>query len=163
MVGIGVVLKQEGRPVEYFSKKLNKARQKWTTYEQELFVIVQSLKHWEHYLLHAEFILHTDNQPLIFLHSQKSLNRLHARWAIFLQRFTFVIQHKVGKTNRAADALSRQSTLLTVLHHEVIGFEEMKSQYATDEDFANIWASCQASKPPPPNFHIQDGYLFWSN
>ena len=49
MVGIGAILKQEGRPVEYFSEKLNEARQKWTTYEQELFAIVQSLKHWEHH------------------------------------------------------------------------------------------------------------------
>ena len=69
MIGIGVVLKQEGRPVEYFSEKLNEAQQWWTTYEQELFAIVQSLKHWEHYLLHAEFILHTDNQAFTFLQS----------------------------------------------------------------------------------------------
>ena len=61
-----------------------------------------------------------------------------------------------------ADALSRRSSLLTVLHHEVVGFEEMKSQYATDEDFADIWANCQASRAPP-NFHIQDGYLFRGN
>ena len=127
MVGIGAILKQEGRLVEDFSEKRNEARQKWTTYKQELFAIVQSMKHWEHYLLHADFILHIDNQALTVLHSQNSLNRLHAQWAIFLQRFTFVIQHKAGKTNCVADALSPRSTLLIVLHHEVIGFEEMKS------------------------------------
>lgn len=45
MLGIGVVLKQEEQPIEFFSEKLNEACKKWTTYEQELFVIVQALKH----------------------------------------------------------------------------------------------------------------------
>lgn len=35
-IGIGIVLKQEGRVIEYFSEKLNDARKKWTIYEQEL-------------------------------------------------------------------------------------------------------------------------------
>ena len=73
-----------------------------------------------------------------------------------------MIQHKAGKTSRVADALNRRSTLLTILQHGVIGFEEMKSQYATDEDFATIWALCQDSQAPP-DFHIQDCYLFKGN
>lgn len=35
MLGIGAVLMRDGRPVEYFSEKLNKVRQRWSTYEQE--------------------------------------------------------------------------------------------------------------------------------
>lgn len=33
MLVIGMILLQEGRLIEYFSEKLNNARQKWTTYE----------------------------------------------------------------------------------------------------------------------------------
>ncbi|KAK0574516.1 hypothetical protein LWI29_024858 [Acer saccharum] len=51
MIGIGAVLTQGGRPIEYFNEKLNETRQCWTTYELELFAIVCALHHWEHYLL----------------------------------------------------------------------------------------------------------------
>jgi hypothetical protein len=37
IMGIGSVLSQEGRPVEFFSEKLNEAQQKWTTYELEFY------------------------------------------------------------------------------------------------------------------------------
>ena len=51
MLGIGAVLTQRGRPTEYFCEKFDESRQKWSTYEQELFALVRALQHWEHYLL----------------------------------------------------------------------------------------------------------------
>ncbi|GJX72611.1 RNA-directed DNA polymerase [Tanacetum coccineum] len=53
---IGAVLSQEGRPVTFHSKKLNEARQKWSTYKQELYSVVQAIKMWEHYLIQREFV-----------------------------------------------------------------------------------------------------------
>ena len=69
MMGIEAVLLQEGRPIEFFSEKLNEAQQKWSTYEQELFAIVRMFKKWEHFLLQQEFILHSDHHALKFLQS----------------------------------------------------------------------------------------------
>lgn len=43
MVGIGVVLTQDKKPVEFFNVKLSAAQQKWSTYEHELFAIFQAL------------------------------------------------------------------------------------------------------------------------
>lgn len=83
------------------------------TYEQELYSLVRALKQWEHYLLGKEFILITDHFSLKFLHSQKSISRMHARWIQFLQRFDFVIKHTPSNTNKVADALSRKGTFLT--------------------------------------------------
>ncbi|KAL4032291.1 hypothetical protein IC575_005361 [Cucumis melo] len=41
---IGAVLSQQGHPIEYFGEKLSSSRQSWSTYEQELYALVQALK-----------------------------------------------------------------------------------------------------------------------
>ena len=68
-VGVGVILSQEKRPVAFFSEKLSDARRKWSAYDQEFYVVVRALKHWEHYLVQKEFILYTDHQGLKFINS----------------------------------------------------------------------------------------------
>ena len=64
---IGVVLSQEDKPMAYFREKLNEARQKYSSYDKEFYAIVQSLKHWRHYLMPKEFILFSDNHALQFI------------------------------------------------------------------------------------------------
>ncbi|XP_071914031.1 uncharacterized protein [Coffea arabica] len=49
-IGIGVVLLQEGRPVAYFSEKLNGAALNYSTYDKELMALVRALQTWQHYL-----------------------------------------------------------------------------------------------------------------
>ena len=41
---IGVVLSQEGKPVSFFSEKLNYAKRKHSMYDQEFYAIIQALK-----------------------------------------------------------------------------------------------------------------------
>lgn len=45
-IRIGGVLSQESYPIVFFSEKLNETRQKYSTYDKELYVIVQTLKYW---------------------------------------------------------------------------------------------------------------------
>ena len=51
VVRIDIVLSQDNRPVAFFNEKVCEAQSKWSAYELEFFVIVQTLKHWEHYLI----------------------------------------------------------------------------------------------------------------
>ncbi|KAI0503667.1 hypothetical protein KFK09_014602 [Dendrobium nobile] len=161
-VGIGAVLYQEDRPIEYFSEKLSSPRQKWTVYEQELYAVVRALKQWEHYLLHQDFVLCSDHQSLQYLNSQKTVSKMHARWIVYLQRFSFVVRHKSGKMNRVADALSRRAALITQLQTEVTGLQEMKLLYDADPDFAAPWNNCQRGTPTG-DYSLRHGFLFKGN
>jgi len=42
----------------------------------------------------------------------------------------------------------------------ILGFEHLKSLYAEDEGFAEIYAACQ--KRPKEDFLVQEGFLFKS-
>ena len=156
---IGAVFSQEGHPLEYFSEKLSTSRQNWSTYEQELYALVHALKQWEHYLFANTFILLPDHFSLKFLNSQKTISRMHARWLQFLQRFNFVIKNTSGKSNKVADALSRNGILLTTLQSQIIAFDHVPTLYPTDTDFRSIWETCSNHKPYK-DYHIVNNFLF---
>jgi hypothetical protein len=52
---IGAVLSQDDRPIRYFSEKLNEVKIKYSTYDKELYEVIQALKKWRHYLVPKEF------------------------------------------------------------------------------------------------------------
>ena len=63
-VGIGGVLSQESHPIAFYSEKLDSSKFNNSTYDKELYVLVQTLKHWRHYLIFKEFILLSNHEAL---------------------------------------------------------------------------------------------------
>ena len=88
--GIGAVLSQEGRPVAFFSEKLTDAKKRYSTYDLEFYALVRALHHWQHYLLHREFVVYSDHQALRYLNSQNKLNPKHEKWISFMKGFASV-------------------------------------------------------------------------
>uniref|UniRef100_A0A2N9IHB8 Reverse transcriptase domain-containing protein n=1 Tax=Fagus sylvatica TaxID=28930 RepID=A0A2N9IHB8_FAGSY len=131
-VGIGGVLSQEGKPIAYFSEKLNGPKLNYSTYDLEFYAIVQTIKHWAYYLAYREFLLNTDHEALKHLNSQQTLNKRHGKWVSYLQQFNFSIRHKSGSLNKVADGLSRRQSLLVMMRTNVSGFEEFKESYKED-------------------------------
>ena len=163
-VGIGGVLSQENHPVAFFSEKLNETRARYSTYDKELYAVVQALRYWRHYLIPQEFVLFSDHEALRFLSSQKKLNPRHAKWVEFIQAYTFVLKHHAGTENKVADALSRRALFINSISTEVVGFERIKDEYDTCPDFSETF---QALKQGPSSDHSEytllDGYLFKEN
>ncbi|KAI0498351.1 hypothetical protein KFK09_021592 [Dendrobium nobile] len=87
---------------------------------------------------------------------------MHARWLVFLQRFTFSIRHKPGVEKKVADALSRRALLLTQMQTEIIGIEHIKALYTDDADFGSIWKQCH-DRPAPDGYSLSNGFLFKQN
>ncbi|XP_071924863.1 uncharacterized protein [Coffea arabica] len=157
--GIGAVLIQEGKPVAYFSEKLNGASLNYSTYDKELMALVRSLQTWQHYLRPREFVLHTDHESLKHIKSQTKLSKWHARWVAFIDSFVFVIKYKVGKTNVVADALSRRYTLITTLDAKLLGFEFIKDLYAADLDFGEIFTTLP--RVTREHYSMSQGFLYY--
>ena len=160
-IGIGGVLSQERHPVAYFSEKLNDAKQRYSTYDKEFYAVVQALRFWRHYLLPHEFVLYSDHEALRYLNSQKKLNSRHGRWLEFLQDYTFVLKHRSGVENKAADALSRRAFLLSLLDAKVVGFERLKEDYESCPDFRDSYLALSSNPSISlDDYTIREGFLF---
>jgi hypothetical protein len=133
IIGIGGVLSQAGKPIAFFSEKLNGAKLNYCTYDLEFYAIVQAIKHWQYYLAYKDFILNTDHEVLKHLHSQQNLHKRHVKWVTFLQQFDFSIRHKVGTLNKVVDGLSRRHNLLCHMKTTVLRFEEFLTHYKIDQ------------------------------
>ncbi|WVZ63902.1 hypothetical protein U9M48_013496 [Paspalum notatum var. saurae] len=140
-IGIRGVLLQEGKPVAYFSEKLNGPSQNYSTYDKELYALVRVLEIWQHYLWPKEFVIHSDHESLKHIRSQAKLNKRHAKWVEFIESFPYVIKHKKGKDIVIADALSRRYTKLSQLDHRIIGLETIKGLRRMDVKTTDVLAA----------------------
>ncbi|OMO71827.1 hypothetical protein CCACVL1_18051 [Corchorus capsularis] len=113
-VGIGAVLMQGGKPVAYFSEKLNGTTLNYPTYDKELYAL-----------------------------GQQKLYKRHAKWIEFIESFPYVVRYKQGKENVVADALSRRYVLPSMLDSKFLRFEFIKELYASDAYFGEIFKACE--------------------
>jgi hypothetical protein len=98
----GAVIMQEGKPLAFYSRKLNSAQTRYTTGEQELLSIVETFKDFRDILLGQQGIVHTDN----IVYGKLSNDRI-TRWRLLPEEYGPKYVHIAGKNNIVADALSR--------------------------------------------------------
>jgi len=144
---VGAVLEQmhpDGRhPVEYIFKKLISYQQKYEVHIKELYAIVTSLEHWNHYISGRHVVFETDHHPLKYIKTQKNLSHMHARWLDTISEYDIEIRYKPGKENTIADGLSRRpdleiSNIQTLdVDREMLG--RVRQGYTKDSYFDSIY------------------------
>ena len=72
-VGLGCVLMQDGKVVDYGSRQLKEHEKKYATHDLELTAVVMALKMWRHYLYGERFEIHSDHRSLQYLFTQPEL------------------------------------------------------------------------------------------
>ena len=101
---LGAVISQDGKPIAFYSRKLNPAQTRYTTTERELLSIVETLKEYRNILLGQQIKVFTDHKNLVY----KTFNAERVmRWRLIIEEFGPKLTHTKGSHNAAVDALSR--------------------------------------------------------
>jgi thymidylate kinase len=93
--------------IAYASHKLDKAQQNYAPTEGECLAVKWAVKKFHSYLVRTHFTVITDHYSLKWLLENKDLTGKLARWALWLQNYSFDIQHRKGTEHGNVDALSR--------------------------------------------------------
>ncbi|CAH9140159.1 unnamed protein product [Cuscuta epithymum] len=162
--GVGAVLMQGLRPIAYFSKALSGRTLAKSAYEKELMALVLAIQHWRPYLIGRKFVVRTDHRSLRHLLHQRVTTPSQQDWISKLLGYDFEITYKPGKTNNAADALSRQHE---TMHLSAISlpvwadWSELESAISRDAYLHSIYEQLQRDPASSPPFQLINGRLFY--
>ena len=115
--GLGAVLSQkqsDGRyhPIAYASHIMTETEQRYHSNKQEFLALKWAVTEQFHEYLSPygknrnEFVIRTDNNPLIYIFSSANLDAAGQRWVAQLASYNFALEYQNGKDNTVADFLS---------------------------------------------------------
>lgn len=116
-IAAGAVLHQivdnKIEPLGFFSKKFDKAQQRYSTYDRELTAMFLGVRHFKYMLEGRPCHILTDHKPLTFAFKQNldKASPRQARQLDFVGQFSTDIRHISGSENVTADLLSRIGAL----------------------------------------------------
>ncbi|GBN92271.1 Transposon Ty3-G Gag-Pol polyprotein [Araneus ventricosus] len=138
-VAIGGTLSQlsQGKwePIAFFSMKLNKSQQKWSSYDRELFSIYSAIRKFKHMLEGRNFSIYTDQKPLIYAFNQNpnKCSPRQLRHLDLISQYSTDIRHVQGSQNIVADALSRIE-VDSITKSPILNFKEFARAQKDDSD-----------------------------
>lgn len=173
-VALAATLNQKGRPVAFFSRTLQGSELKHSAVEKEAQAIVESVRHWRHFLTGSHFTLKTDQKSVSYMFNQRHQGKIKndkiMRWRIELSCYSFDIEYRPGRDNVAPDTFSRAtcassaSDALYKLHDSLCHpgitrlwhFIRVKNLPYSLEDVRRTVNSCPICCECKPVFHRPD-------
>ena len=107
--GLGAVLMQEGRPLEYASRTLSSNEKNWAQIEKEALAVLYGLERFDQYTYGRKVIVYNDHKPLASI-LKKPLSEAPVRLQVMmmkLNRYDVEFNFLAGTNLYLADTLSR--------------------------------------------------------
>ena len=106
MIGLGIVLLQEGRPVIYISRTQSPAEERYSYNEKELLGVVLAMERLPHCVYGEPVRVQTDHKPreMIWKKSISTASPRLRRLLLRLARYDIQVEYICGKDNSVADA-----------------------------------------------------------
>ena len=109
---LGAVLSQEVngqlRPIAFASRKSNSAESNYPAHRLEFLALKWAVTtKFRDYLQYSPCKVLTDNNPLLYILNKLDIDAVSQRWIAELRKYDFQIVYRTGKSNTAADSLSR--------------------------------------------------------
>lgn len=114
--GIGAILGQKGRPIEFLSKSLGPTKKNWSIYTKEMLAILEAIKTWWPYLLWQKFQIQTNQRSLKYLLERHVVTPEQQKWVSKLVGYEYEIIYRPRKTNAAADSFLAVGTVQCYIH-----------------------------------------------
>nr|GEX35211.1 reverse transcriptase domain-containing protein [Tanacetum cinerariifolium] len=109
--GLGTVLMQREKVIDYTSRQLKVHESNYTTHDLKLGAVLFAPKIWRHYLYDTKCVVFTDHTSLQRTVDQKELNIRQRRWLELLSDYDYEIRYHPGKANTMANALRRKERI----------------------------------------------------
>lgn len=157
--GIGAVLVQPhpdgDRVICFLSRSLTRQERNFTTTERECLAVLWSIEKLRCYIEGIRFKVITDHYSLVWLQNLKEPTGRLARWAVRLQQFDFVIEHRKGKDNIVPDMLSRAVPVLDELDER-----DISTMAKEDRWYGKMLKVVQDTPLKFPSWRVISGRLF---
>ena len=79
--------------VAYHAKTISAAKRNWPMHDKQLFVIVDSFRKCEDWLVGVEVNVYTDHQGLQYFHTKQKLDFRQVSWYIHMSKFRYSIHY----------------------------------------------------------------------
>lgn len=126
---LGSVIEQNGKPLAFYSRKLNDAQTRYTVTELELLSIVETLQEFRTTLLGHKITIFTDHKNLAF--DNFTTDRVR-RWRLIVEEYGPKLEYIKGCKNVVADTLSRyprKDEPAKIEVHEIWANEEADDEF----------------------------------